>query len=167
MKEPIKRLVWFMMLSLSSMAVAGAQQFMQLERYGKPRVTRIYPGEVIQYRQEGDWYEGEIMDFRHDFNWVVLHNRYVPLQEISALRYARQWPKPIGRQIQLFGISWSGWALIGSATDPTPGIDYRWSDVAVSATALATGTALPYIIGKYKVIKLGKRRKLRLMDLRM
>jgi hypothetical protein len=167
MKEPTKRWVYLWLLILCSTPMLMAQQFMQLERYGKPRAQRIYPGEVIQYRYEGDWYEGEIKDFRHDLNWVVLHNRFIPLEEISALRYPRNWPRPIGRQLQLFGISWSGWALIGSATDPTPGIDYRWSDLAVSTTALASGLALPHLVGKFKVVPLGKRRKLRLMDLRM
>lgn len=142
-----------------------AQVFMQIERYGRPKVQRIYPGEVIQYRYQGLWYAGEIQEFRADVNMVVLTRHTVRLSEIEALRYQRHWPKPVGRQIALFGLSWSAWALIGSATDNEPGIDYRWSDAAVTATATGLGLALPAIVKKYRIVEMGKRRRLRILDL--
>ncbi len=144
---------------------ANAQKFMQIERYGRPRTQRIYPGEVINYRYQGSWYLGEIQDIKYDMGWVVFHNRYVPVAEIEALRYPRNWPRPIGRQLVLFGLSWSAWALVGSATDNEPGIQYRPADAMVTAGAAAAGFALPRVVKKHKVVEMGKRRRLRLMDL--
>ncbi len=152
---------------LAGATSANAQKFMQIERMGRVKTQRIYPGEVINYRYKGDWYMGEIQDFRFDLGQVVMHNRYLPVTDIEALRYPRTWPRPVGKQLMLFGASWSGWALVGSATDNIPGIDYRWSDAIVSASAVAAGLALPAVVKKYKVVEMGKRRRLRLMDLTM
>lgn len=150
---------------LSFCASAEAQVFMQVERYGRPRAQRIYSGEVIQYRYQGQWYAGEIQEFRSDVNMIVLTRHTLRVSDIEALRYQRHWPKPVGRQIMLFGASWSAWALIGTATDNQPGIDYRWSDAAVTATATGLGLALPAVVKKYRVVEMGKKRRLRILDL--
>lgn len=142
-----------------------AQKFMQIERYGRPKTERIYPGQVINYRYQDEWYEGEIVDIHYELGKLELHNRFLAVSDIEALRYPRRAPKGLSRQLMLFGASWSGWALLGSATDNTPGVDYRWSDVAVTASATAIGLALPVIAGKYKVLEMGKRKRLRLMDI--
>jgi len=145
--------------------LAESQVFMQLERYGRPRAQRIYPGEVIQYRYQGQWYTGEIQEFLPDAGMVVLTRHTLRVSDIEALRYRRDWPKPIGKQIMLFGLSWSAWALIGTATDNEPGLDYRWSDAAVTATATGLGLALPAIVKKYRVVEMDKKRRLRILDL--
>lgn len=161
----IKKACIFCFLTLAITSAVSAQKLLQIERYGRTKTQRIYIGEVINYRLKGDWYVGEIQDYRFDQGLVVLHNRILPVADIEALRYLRTWPRPIGKQIMLFGASWSAWALIGTATDPEPGIDYRLSDAIVTGSALATGLVLPKLIKKHKVLEMGKRHRLRLLDL--
>lgn len=153
------------LVHLSFCVSTEAQVFMQLERSGRPKAQRIYPGEVIQYRYQGQWYTGEIQEFLPDAGMVVLTRHTLRASDIEALRYRRDWPKPVGRQIMLFGLSWSAWALIGTATDNEPGVDYRWSDAAVTATATGLGLALPAIVKKHRVVEMGKKRRLRILDL--
>jgi len=156
---------WLLLCSVLLPVALQSQKFIQIERYGRPKTERIYPGQVINYRYQDAWYEGEIINIHYDIGKVELHNRFIALSEIEALRYPRRGAKGLSRQLMLFGASWSGWALIGSATDNIPGVDYRWSDAAVTASSMVLGLALPAIVGKYKVLEMGKRRRLRLMDI--
>ncbi|HRF40971.1 MAG TPA: hypothetical protein PK198_19405 [Saprospiraceae bacterium] len=156
---------FFLLMQLGFCIPVEAQVFMQIERSGRPKAQRIYPGEVIQYRYQGQWYAGEIQELLFDVNMVVLTRHTVRLSDIEALRYQRRWPKPVGSQIALFGLSWSAWALIGTATDNEPGLDYRWSDAAVTATAVGAGLALPALVKKYRIVEMGKKRRLRILDL--
>ena len=156
---------WLILLSVLMPFGLQSQKFIQIERYGRPKTERIYPGQVINYRYQGEWYEGEILNIHYDLGKLELHNRFLAVADIEALRYPRRAPKGLSQQLMLFGASWSGWALLGSATDNTPGVDYRWSDAAVTASSTALGLALPAVVGKYKVLEMGKRRRLRLMDI--
>jgi hypothetical protein len=142
-------------------------QFLQLEKVGSMKVEKISLGTVITYSiKDGQgWYSSEIANFLYKDQLIAMADRTIPLNEITALRYDRTWPRAIGRQIGLFGLSWSGYAFVGTLTDGRPETSYRTSDAIVTGSALAVGLLLPKLIS-FRVKKIGKKYRLRLLDLR-
>lgn len=154
-----------LILSLAFVQTTTAQQMLSLEKYGKAKTKKIFSGASFSYQvknQEG-WYDAVIEGFRMDQNVIVLGDRYVGVEDITALRYPREWPKAVSLSLYTFGVSWSGLALVGTLTDGDPNTNYRWSDAIVSGTSLALGFAFSRI-GPFRKIRIGDRRKLRLVD---
>lgn len=149
------------------LAPAFSQKFLALERYGKAKNIRIPIGTVITYQiREGQgWYTSEIVDLNFKDSLVIFPRIAMPLKNIVALRYDQNWAKGVGTSLRLFGLSWSGLALMGTLTDKNPDTHYELSDAIVTGSSYATGFLLPRIF-KYRIVELGKRKRLRIMDTR-
>lgn len=157
-----------MLVAILTLAFANSlngQQMLSLEKYGKAKTKKIFSGESISYqaKNQDGWYDAVIEGFRMDQNTIVLSDRYVNVNDITALRYPRGWPKAASLSLYTFGVSWSGLALVGTLTDGDPNTNYRWSDAVVSGTSLALGFAFSRI-GPFRKIRIGDRRRLRLVD---
>ena len=142
------------------------QKVLLIEKFGNPNPEKIQLGSFLTYQVKNDdiWYQGYLRDLRFDQNMLELDDRFVPLDDIAAFQYKRRWPKQGGIQLALFGVAWSGWALIGTLTDNNPDTNYRWSDAVVTGAAAGIGLSLPLVFGK-KTVKFGDRRKLRMIDI--
>jgi hypothetical protein len=142
-------------------------QFLQLEKVGSMKVEKISLGTVITYSiKDGQgWYSSEIANFLYKDQLIAMADRTIPLNEITALLYDRTLQKAIGIQVGLFGLSWSGYAFVGTLTDGRPETSYRASDAIVTGSALAVGLLLPKLIS-FRVKKIGNKYRLRLLDLR-
>ena len=70
-------------------------QFLQLEKAGSLKVTKIPLGSVITYsiREGQGWYTSEIADFMYKDQLIFMADRTIPVNEITALRYPRTWPR--------------------------------------------------------------------------
>lgn len=165
----MKHSLFLIILLHLSLILSGQRnlQFLQLEKVGSMKVTKIPLGSVITYSiKDGQgWYTSEIANFMYNDQLIFMADRTIPLKEITALQYQRTWPKAIGRQLGLFGLSWSGYAFIGTLTDGKPETNYRTSDAIVTGTSLAVGLLLPKLIS-FRVKKIGNKYRLRLLDLR-
>lgn len=165
----MKHSLFLIILLHLSLILSGQRnlQFLQLEKVGSMKVTKIPLGSVITYSiKDGQgWYTSEITNFMYNDQLIFMADRTIPLKEITALQYQRTWPKAIGRQLGLFGLSWSGYAFIGTLTDGKPETNYRTSDAIVTGTSLAVGLLLPKLIS-FRVKKIGNKYRLRLLDLR-
>jgi len=151
--------------------VAGslsAQVYLQMEKRGSARTVKYQPGEVLTWRMAGDrtWYQSELVRLIPEDSIVVFADRYVKLHQITAIRSfaGSRWSKPISRQLYLFGLSWSGYALIASLLDETD--PYDRGDLGVTLTSFATGFVLHQVF-RSRTFHLGKRRRLRIVDLRV
>lgn len=144
-----------------------AQKVMQIERYGSPQTEKILIGTTIEYQLEDEDFfrTGYIEDFRVADNLVVMGDYYLHVDEIKALRFNRGWAKAGGAGLMVFGAAWSGFALIGYATDEDPDTNYRPLDAVVSLTSIGLGYGLSKLF-RYKVVRFNNRRWLRLLDLR-
>lgn len=142
-----------------------AQKFMQIETYGKPQVQKIFIGNTIQYKLDNNdqWDTGVIRDFLVEKNIIELDDRFIDISKIHALRFNRKYTKTIQSSLYLFGIAWSGFALIGYTTDGNPDTQYSKFDLGVSLASGIAGWGIGKLF-KYKTIKIGKRKKLRLLD---
>jgi len=147
---------------------AHAQKLMQIERYGSPQTQKIFIGEIIEYQLEGEDFfrTGYIEDFRVEDNLIVMGTYYLKVDEITALRFDRRWATAGGTALMIFGGAWSGFALIGYATDEDPETSYSGFDAAVSLTSIGLGYALRRLF-RYKIVRFNDRRWLRLLDLRI
>lgn len=142
------------------------QKIMQIETSGRVKAKKIFKGESIEYLMRGSetWSNGVIEDFNIERNLIVLGDRYVKVDEISAIRYYKAGARRMGAQLAIFGVAWSTFAAIGTATDGNPDTNYKWSDAVVTGTAAGLGLAYSKLF-RYKKYKFGKRRRLRLLDL--
>lgn len=167
MNKNIRLTLLAFVLLTSAFTPLLAQKFLALERYGKIKNINIPIGTVITYKlHEGQgWYTSEIVDLNFKDSLVIFPKIAIPLKNIEALRYDQNWAKGVGTSLRLFGMSWSGLALVGTLTDKNPDTHYEWSDAIVSGTAYATGFLLPRIF-KYRIVELGRRKRLRIMDTR-
>lgn len=158
------RYLLLLSLLLGSYALVG-QKIMLLERAGSPRSKRIYIGDFMQYRVVGNdfWSKNEIYDFQLDNQLIVFEDRYVDLKNIEAIRFPRPFAKPLGISLVTFGVGWSAFAAIGYNTDGNPDTQYSAGDAIVTATSVGLGLLIPKLFGANKV-KLGKKRRLRIVD---
>lgn len=143
------------------------QKVLQIEKYGRAKTQKIFIGEEITYKlkDEKTWNTGYIEDLIVDEKVIVLRDRYLKLDEIAAFRYYRPWTKAAGITFFTFGAAWSLFAAVGTLTDGDPTTSYRWSDAMVTGTSWILAFIIPRFF-KYKVIKFGVRKRLRLLDLR-
>ncbi|MCB0598381.1 MAG: hypothetical protein H6557_09915 [Lewinellaceae bacterium] len=148
-------------------SLLNAQKVLQIEKYGRPRAEKMYVGDPITYQLRGEdvFHSGFIEAIKVEDSILVLGDRYVKVQDISALRYERAWPRATGISLFWFGVAWSGFAAVGTAVDGDSDTHYQWSDAIVSATSIGLSFAIPRLF-RNKTARIGKRRRLRLLDLR-
>lgn len=159
-----KYLLPLLFLGLSCSWLIG-QKMLLLEKANSPNSRRIYVGDFLQYRiAENDfWSGGEIYDLQLKNQLIVFEDRYVDIQQIESIRFPRSFAKPLGISLMTFGAGWSAFAAVGYNTDGNPDTQYSAGDAIVSATAIGLGFLIPKIFGANKV-KLGKKRRLRIID---
>lgn len=158
-------LLFLLGISLSA-SPAHAQKVLQIEKYGQAKTEKIYIGTGIEYRLKDskEWRYAVIEGLNTDQNLIVLADRYLDPEKIDAFRYYRPNIKRLGIQVMTFGVAWSGYALIGTAFDRDPSTHYRLSDGIVTAAALASGFSITQLF-KYKKVRFGKRKRLRMVDI--
>ena len=144
-----------------------AQKVLQIEKFGNPYTEKINIGSFLTYQVKNDdiWYQGYIRDLRIEQNVIEFDDRFVNIDNITAFQFERKWPRQIGTQLAFAGLAWSGWALVGTLTDGNPDTNYRWSDAVVTGAAAGVGLTLPLVWGK-GTVKFGKRKRLRMVDIR-
>lgn len=142
------------------------QRILLIEKQNSARTQKLFEGDYIQYRLAGDqqWYAGAIRELRPDVQLIAFDDRYVDLSNMTMLRRDRGWARPLGITLGTFGVAWSAFAAIGTATDGNPDTNYRWSDLAVTGTSLGLGLLIPTLFGARK-IRLGDRHRLRIIDI--
>lgn len=162
----MKRIMLFSFLMIAGLLNLAGQTVLQIERKGSSRTVKMSTGVVLNFKLKNDpvWYSGELVRLIPEDSLLVFHNRYVPLNQVEAFRRSLEWPKGLGRNLFWFGVGWSGFALVGTATDGIPETKYEVSDVIVSSTALTASWLLPRIV-KHKTTRFGKKRRLRIVDL--
>lgn len=142
-----------------------AQKFMQIEKYGSLKVKKYYIGDNLTYQLKGDktWYAGRIQDLLVDDELIVFANRFIKMDDIRNIRTRREWTQKVGTQLYWFSASW----LFFSGTAALVNIwTLRWDTAIIAGSAIIVGWVLKKFF-KYKKYKIGKRRRLRMLDLNM
>jgi len=152
---------------LISAFIGHSQQILLLEKINSAQTEKIYEGSYLQYQvaEDDSWYGGEIVELREDIQALIFTDRIVSLDRIVRLRQRRSWPFNLGYSLATFGTAWSGFALIGTATDGDPDTRYRGSDAIVSGVSIGTGLLVAAVFGNKKIrVGDGRKRRLRIID---
>ena len=155
--------LWLVLLLLVCCGQLSAQRVLLIEKINSPTTQKLYAGDYIQYRlvDDEDWYRGDIYELREDAQLIVFEDRYVPIDQVEMFRRGKPWATAVGTGLTTFGISWSFFALVGTATDGNPDTSYRASDAVVSGISLGLGFLIPRLFGRQK-LRFGEGRKYRL-----
>lgn len=155
-------------LALIFSAGIQAQKVLQLERAGSLKTEKIHIGETITFKLRHDdagWYERMIMDIDPDTKRLNLEGVMIHVDSISMLKFDKRplVPTIIGTALQaggefmiLFDVS------RGLVWDKDRGID--GATIISGAVNIGVGTLLRSIF-RNKKFKVGKRRRLRVLDL--
>ena len=145
-----------------------AQKVMQLEKYGKVKAQKFFIGDEITYQLVDDdyWRTAAITDINPENNYILLDERLVSINKIIGLKSFKNqgWSKGIGQQLNRFAL---GWIVFGLADKFIfdGAREASWGLILIPAgTGLISGWLLPRIF-KERILKIGKKRKLRLLDL--
>lgn len=167
-KNKAMRLIFFFLLLLFGASQATAQKFLQIERLNRAKTEKIPRNTELTYRIMGDdyWYTNTTRDYLVEDNLIQFEDRFVNINDITAFRYEREWPSIAKTQLRNLGLGWSVLALIGTLTDNDPDTNYRWSDAAVTAAAFGLSFTFEPLFQE-KVVRFGKKKRLRLLDMRV
>lgn len=153
----------FLFLGLSNFLFG--QKFLQIEKIGSLKIKKFYIGDDLNYRLKGDktWYTGTIQDLIIDENIILFENRYIKMDQIRTIRKKLQWSQSLGSQMYIFAASW---LFFSGTADLIGWWEVRWDTAIIAGSALVGGFLIKKIF-KYKKYKIGKRRRLRMLDITM
>ncbi len=143
-----------------------AQKFLQIEKYGKTKVTKFYIGDELTYQIEVDkktWYKGIINDLLVDENIILFENRAVKMKNITAIRTFKHAGLSRSLSFQLFAFG-GGFGLISLLASAVGWWQISAFTIIVVGSALLAGLLVRHIF-KWKTYKMGKRKWLRMLDL--
>ncbi|MEM1326972.1 MAG: hypothetical protein AAGI23_13505 [Bacteroidota bacterium] len=147
----------------------SAQKVLQLEKRNSAKTDKIPLGSQLIYQVKGDdiWYEATIEDIKPEDGYLVLHNRLLNVNDITAIKTYenRGWSSALSKKLYQFSASW---ILFGLADyfifNLSP---YRVTlPFLLIPAGVASGSA--WLIKKVfdeKVYKIGRKFRLRLLDL--
>ena len=159
------RLLFLFLLVVASTCVP-AQRVLLFEKLTSSKSQRVYEGDPIRFRMQGDgfWQEGYIRELRPDIQAMVINDRYILLDEIEAIDRGATIAAKLGYGLITFGAGWSFFAAVGYAVDRDPSTSYSTDDALVTASSVGIGYLLIKVLGRSQ-FRPGKTRRLRIVDL--
>ncbi|MFM8372501.1 MAG: hypothetical protein ACKOCO_08940 [Bacteroidota bacterium] len=157
------RLIILLVLLCGNMV--SAQKMLQLEKKNRVKTTRFYTGDVIRYRMNGSenyWYERTITDILPESRTLMLDNFAVRMDSIAMMKVQR---KPavrlLGGALLTLGATLALSVTVGRVIFQDR--DIKTPELyALSGISTATGFAA----GSAKKIRLGKKYRLRIIEIR-
>ncbi|MBK8701961.1 MAG: hypothetical protein IPN29_21295 [Saprospiraceae bacterium] len=150
---------------LTSLSLS-AQEYLQIDTYNDPTTKKYHLGEqiVIRTTYNEDWIKITPRKFLYDLNTIVYDDGMLRLDEIAAIRETRPGILALSTAFTTFGGAWLIYGLISKGVDS--GSEFDKNDIIIGAVAVITGIGLRKAFYKRDYV-MGKRYKLRLLDLRM
>ena len=166
MENLFKRCFVLFFLSIVFLNTTTAQKILQIEKVNSLKSIRYFVGDEITYKLKSDpdyWYTEIISDVIPQDSIVILQIGYVHLSEIAEVKVtdARKWSVALGNKLTQFGLSWGFWSVIGGTFSSTP---IGWAALTVPLVTIGVGSIVKFLF-KSKRHKIGKRKRLRLLDL--
>ncbi len=151
---------------LCSVPTLTAQRILLLEKTNSAQTAKVYEGETLKFRMEGDdfWQSGPIREMRPDIQALVINDRFILLEEIEIVHRGKTFAAAAGYSLMTFGAAWSIFAGLGYNTDGDPNSQYGAMDLGVTAVSIGSGFLLNKLLGQNK-FRVGKKRRLRIVDI--
>lgn len=154
----------FLLFFIFSILPSQAQKVLQMEKRGKVKTKKFYLGEEITYRLKGskDFITDVMIDIKVEEELIVFSQSFVKIGDIKTIKSYKNAQKVKYAQGSLytFGAAWLLFSLGGTLAGE-PLNELTWQ---VPATSLAFGFLIRRIF-YVKKYRMGKRRRLRVLDL--
>ena len=145
----------------------GAQVYLQIEKRNSVKTIKLYEGEYIEYARKDYpyiWRKSKIFEIIPETDLLLLEDNYLKPSEIVALRFNRPVISGLGKKLVQASTVWFVYGGIATLAVDDYTISKR--EVIIGASAAALGLFISKIFGKRKM-KIGTRRTLRIVDIRM
>lgn len=164
MKLPFFLFILFTFFTTNSIF---AQKLLQIEKVGTLKVQRFYIGDEVVFQLEGEtenyWYRERIQDIMVESKSVLFTNRLIKIADITKIRTFNNqgWSRGLSTNAFVASGGFVGLSLIASAVT-----EFMLSPATVILPGVTIIAALAIrIIFRRKTHRMGKRRRLRVLDL--
>ena len=141
----------------------NAQKYLQIEKRGSLKTTKIPIGTEIAFQTEGEWYIRTILDIRIEEGILIVEDGMVKIENITAIKPngKKKGGKAIRNMLYNFG---AGWLLFSLADALVTDRNLDELAAIVPASSFALGWTVDRL-SKNRKRKIGKKWRLRLLDL--
>lgn len=152
--------------AILSPGFCNAQKVLQLERKGSLHTTKIMVGETITFKLFNDdkgWYERTIFDIEPNRNQLNLEGTMISIDSISIIRFDKRPTIPfiLGTTLQAGG---ANIILLDLYYGVVQNREIEARTFITGAANIGVGTLIKKIF-PYKKFRVGKSKRLRLLDL--
>jgi hypothetical protein len=159
----MKQFITLILLIILATTTLSAQKMLLLEQTNVAKTTKMYLGETLIFRLEGEenyWYERTITDIFPETNSLLLDNYLVKVDDIAAIKvHKKTIVRIVGGAFLSLGIT------LGFST----GIAALYGD-SYNYPLLIGGSAASFLTGRYmlkrKKLKLGDKHRLRAIEVK-
>jgi len=161
------QLLLFFFLFFFTTNSSVAQKLLQIEKVGTLKTQRYYIGDEVIFQLAGEtedyWFREKIVDILVDSKAVLFTNRLVKIADITKIRTFKDqaWSKGLSNKAFLFAGSFMGLSLIAAAVTE---FMLRTATVVIPGTVIVVTLIIRFIFRR-KTYRMGKRRRLRVLDL--
>lgn len=142
------------------------QEFLQIEIQNDPETVKFLLGQkvIIKTKQSDEWQTIVLRQFLYESNTIVYDQGFINLDDIAAIREHRQGVALLSAALMTFGGGWLVFGILGQGLDSKAEFGVR--EITIGVAALVTGWGLRKAFHNRDYV-MGKRYRLRLLDLRM
>lgn len=154
-----------MLMYISSITQTNAQVVLYMEIMGDAKPIKYYEGQTLSFKSEeypDEWQDIKIDRIIDEEKLVLYPGGMLKLADITDVRRSRGWANTIGYMLQTFGTAWL--AFGGVAHFAYSNFTFGGDTLAIGATAMASGYLIRKLM-KYKKYKIGRRNRLKILDL--
>lgn len=154
-----------LLLLLLPTTLSFAQKMLLLENARKVKPVKFFVGEMLHYKlseEQSTWFSDEIVDVLPDEQTLILGIQKVKINEIAMLHFPRPILNGLGKQMTLFGVQLLFYSTIGVVSNPKD----SFAKKALLVGGASVGTSILVMkIFKHKKIKMGKKHRLRVIEI--
>jgi hypothetical protein len=141
-----------------------AQKALVLEKGSSLRTHKFFVGDQLVFKlksYEKDWFEEYIVDIEVSEGYLILENRIVSVDQISAIqiRDGGGLARRLSSLFTKFSYSWGFWTLVSAAF----GDKITTGTIGIGLGSFAVGQL--FKLAFFKTFKVSDRKRLRLIDL--
>lgn len=150
----------------ASLTVVSGQEYLQIEMQNNPETIKYHLGQkiLIKTKQVDEWHSIVLQKFIYESSTIIHEQGMLQVEDITALRETRPGVGALSIALTTFGGGWLVFGAISQGLDNKA--EFGTREVVIGVAALAAGWGLKKAFYK-RDFHMGKRYKLRLLDLRM
>lgn len=143
-----------------------SQEYLQIEVHNDPETVKYSLGQkiVIKTIQNEEWQTVVMRKFIYETGTILYDQGMLQVDDIIAVRETRPGVAALSIALTTFGGAWLGFGLVSQGLDNKA--EFGTKEIAIGVAALATGWGVKKAFYK-RDYNIGKRYKLRLLDMRM